>query len=126
MGILRDLGQPLPGYAQTAMEISESEELAVIHTRQDVQPLIDRNKRFQNSGLDGYTPSRDWQQVASIPAVLIEKWYKEEGIRWWDPAHKDRLLRKLDDPDLRYLRTGLGHLGKKPTREYCRGSSGSK
>jgi len=123
MGILRDLGQSVPGHAATAMEICESEDLMVVHSRQDVEPLLERNVRFQNSGLDGYTPSRDWQQVASIPTILIEKWYKEEGLEWWNTAHTGRLLQKLDDPDLSKLRTGTGHLGKRPYRKFLRGSS---
>ncbi len=125
MGIMWDLGQAVPGHAQTAMEICESEDLAVIHSRQDVSPLIERNKRFQNSDEDGYTPSRDLQQVASIPNIILEKWLKEEGLRYWDPAHTERLLKKLDDPDNAFLRTGGGNLGKRPYREYFRGSSGS-
>jgi hypothetical protein len=75
--------------------------------------------------MDGYTPSRDMRHAASIPFVILDKWYKEEGIRWWDSADTPKLMSKLDDPDWAFLRTSTGHLGKKPFRNYFRGSTSS-
>jgi hypothetical protein len=124
MGILRDLGN-MPGDAANAMEYSESDDKLVIHTSQDVEPLLERNVAFQNSGLDGYTPSRDMQQVASIPAVWLDYIYKHHGIKWWDEEDTPRLMALLDDPAFKDFRTGGGHLGKRPYRQYFRASSGS-
>jgi hypothetical protein len=123
MGIMWDMENHLEGSAASGMEIDAATDQMVVHRTQDVQPLLDRNKRFQNSGLDGMSPTRDWKQVASIPNIILEKWLKEEGLRYWDEEHKHRLLKKLDDPEWAYLRTGNGHLGKRPYREYFKGSS---
>lgn len=122
MGIIWDMDN-LPGAPATGIEIDESSDKLVIHTRQEVSAILDHNKAFKNSGLDGYTPSRDMRHVASIPPIILDKWLKEEGIRWWDSADTPKLMSKLDDPDWSHLRTSVGHLGKKPFRHYFRGSS---
>lgn len=123
MGILWDMENHLEGEAATGLEIDAANNQMVAHRTQDVTRLLNRNKNFQNSGLDGMSPTRDWKQVASIPNIILEKWLKEEGLRYWDEEHKHRLLKKLDDPEWAFLRTGSGHLGKRPYREYFKGSS---
>lgn len=81
----------------------------------DVTPTIEFNKAYQASGHDGYTPSRDLQHVAEIPVEVIEAWNIEGQLRTGDPdwnilARENRPLfrAKLNDPDNRFLRTGLG------------------
>jgi len=125
MGIIWDVENHIPGSAATGLEHDRQEPGNLIaRRRQDVEPLLDRNKRFQNSGLDGYSPTRDWKQVASIPNIILEKWLKEEGLRYWDSEHRDRLIKKLDDPEWQYLRTGTGKIAQKPYREFFKGSTG--
>ena len=74
-------------------------------------------------GTDGYGPTREWRRVASIPNIILEKWYKEEGIRWWDSEDMAKLAAKLDDPEWSYLRTAPGHVGRRPYRQYYRAST---
>lgn len=75
-----------------------------IQRRQDVEPILERNKQLQN------TPQKsDWgRHIASIPLVFIEKWANEEGANLLkmgkDEAAKF-LKRKLSDPDWRFLKT---------------------
>ena len=77
---------------------------------QDVAPLLDRNRAMANHN-DGYTESREMRRVASVPAIVRQKWLIEEGWDMMDPAHSDKLARKLNDPDWAYLRTAPGRLG---------------
>ena len=82
---------------------------------QECAPILERNKILLNEG-DGYTPSRDMRRVASIPVVLIEKWMKEEGINAFDKNDWDKVAAKLDDPELRFLRTAPGKVSRRPVR----------
>lgn len=71
---------------------------------QDVEPIIDNNKRLQN------TPQRsDWgRHVASIPLVIWQKWTEETNgeLDRMDKATLTAFLRKkLADPDYLWLRT---------------------
>lgn len=82
----------------------------IIHSTQEVAPILEWNKAAQTHN-DGYTPSREMRRVASIPMALISKWLHEEGWDAFNPAHHDKLMRKLNDPEYRYLRTAEGRLG---------------
>jgi hypothetical protein len=75
-----------------------------IHYSQDATPLLDRNKSAQT--FRGKRITSDYANpIASIPPIIAMKWLNEEG--WWvyDPAAKDKLKAKLNDPEWRYLRT---------------------
>jgi len=77
----------------------------------DVSAILERNKAMANHN-DGYSPSREMRRAASIPLSIVFKWLNEEGWFALDPRNWDRLSKKLDDPDWRWLRTAPGHLGK--------------
>jgi hypothetical protein len=74
---------------------------------QDAEPILERNKAMAAHN-DGYTPSRELRRVASIPLILVLKWLNEEGWYAFDPNARDRLKRKLNDPEYRWLRTAPG------------------
>ena len=121
MGIIWDAGNPV-GKA-TGVFIDEADDTFTFVEREDCEPFILANKRFKNSGMDGYTPSRDMRHAASIPPSILNKWYLEEGIKWWDSCDTPKLMEKLDDPEWEHLRTSTGHLGKRPFRKFFRGSN---
>lgn len=124
MGLLWDVAS-IPGGAEVGSSYDPvDDQLKIVH-RQDVQPIIDNNKKLLLDGTGGYGPTREWRRVASIPNILLEKWYKEEGIRWWDSDDMPKLAAKLDDPEYAYLRTAPGHVGRRPHRIYSRASTGS-
>ena len=84
-----------------------------VKTSQDAEPIIERNKADQNLGNNGYTKSRNMQKVASIPMTVQLKWRIEEGIDIYNPDHALAVARKLNDPEWRHLRCGLGQLQTK-------------
>lgn len=88
----------------------DTEEGGEIVSMQDVGAALDRNRALYDSG-DGYNADRSMRRVASIPPIVIQKWLIEDGLDVWNPDHRDRLMRKLNDPDWRYLRTAQGRLG---------------
>ena len=82
----------------------------LIHSVQDVGPLIERAKALANLN-DGYSPSRELRRVAFIPNIVRLKWLNEEGWDAYRPdLYGDKLVQKLNDPDWRYLRTAPGQV----------------
>ena len=71
---------------------------------QDVEPILDNNKRLQN------TPQKSdsFRHIASIPNIIIERWCHELGvnlIRLSSHEFAKIVGRKLRDPDWAWLRT---------------------
>lgn len=86
---------------------------------QDPSKFIEHNKKVQNHSQGGAKGMNElfrkgvkdsWAWVASIPPVIQYKWLVEDGINIHDKNHWDRVKRKLNDPDWKYLRTGTGRL----------------
>lgn len=82
----------------------------VVKFSQDITPFLDRNKAMANHN-DGYSETRELRRVASIPEIVRMKWMNEEGWDCCAPGNEDRLVKKLNDPDWRYLRTAEGRVG---------------
>lgn len=83
----------------------------VIESEQDVEPIIEQNIALYND--DDYKKKgikNSWWHVANIPNNIINKWLLEDGIDVFNKNHFDRVKKKLQDPDYRYLRTGAGKI----------------
>jgi hypothetical protein len=98
----------------TQFEIISPTAFNVLRT-QDVGGIVDANKRDQNDSSfnNGYTPSRDLKHVARIPLLVLEQWAKEAGIprrKIYGKEMNEIIRRKLNDPDNKFLRTGLGEI----------------
>lgn len=91
---------------QTSLHLDRTEKKIVASTWQDVEPILERNKRFRNEP----QPS-DWgRHVASIPNVILVRWLNEEytrgnvSLRMYTTEFNELVQRKLQDPDWAYLR----------------------
>lgn len=71
-------------------------------SQQDCEPLLDLNKAMANEN-DGYNKPRDMRRLASIPALLMEKWLAEANYD--HNALSEIVAKKLNDPDYLWLRT---------------------
>lgn len=89
------------------LHFDESEQEATILIEGDIGPLIERNRRLYND-TDGYSKSREWRHVASIPLLIVELWKKRYGADPLAKGNETLLRRLLNDPDLRFLRTSSG------------------
>lgn len=83
-----------------------------LHVRrtQDVEPILDLNKRMAN---EPQTRAGTFRHVATIPNVILEKWIAEEGANVLTMDKDEFALfikRRLNDPDWRYLRTSMGRI----------------
>lgn len=81
----------------------------------DVQPNLDHNAALRNDGTKGWSKSRNFKRVASIPNILIHKWLVEDGFSIYsgkscvpqmaEEDHKKALLRRVNDHNYCKLRT---------------------
>lgn len=96
---------PLTGL-WTYWSYDEAADETQISYEQDVEPLIEQNKRLYNDAGHFRGENNDFWHVATIPAGVQMKWLVEEGIDVWKPDDWPAVKRKLNDPEYRYLRTG--------------------
>lgn len=91
----------------TVPHIDRSENLIHFARWQDVEDIIENNKRLQN------TPQKsDWgRHIADIPNIILEQWLNEEhrrgnvSLRPYTKDFDKIIAKKLKDPDWRWLRT---------------------
>lgn len=74
---------------------------------QDVQPILDANKRAQNDAR-GFK-SEIFNKKASIPLIVLEKWLADKGITYQEFMGNDKVLKRfLNDPDNAFCLTRKG------------------
>ena len=96
---------PLSG-VQTWFDYDDETDTAAIFSIQDVEPHLDANKVLAND--DDYSRKgikKSFWHYAHIPAVVIEKWMREDGINVFNKDHEKAVMRKLNDPENRFLKT---------------------
>ena len=88
--------------------IDEMSGEITIGETQDVEPIIELNKKKANANGKAIT-SEVACPIASIPMGVILDWFRNEG--WWvydadkDPSVQRKLQAKLNSNEWRYLRT---------------------
>lgn len=74
---------------------------------QDVQPILEANKRAQNDA--GNFKSEVFNKKASIPLIVLEKWLADKGITYQEFMGNDKVLKRfLNDPDNSFCLTRKG------------------
>lgn len=86
---------------------SEEDGRSYIQSVQDITPILDANKRALADNKNARF-SRPMNKVASIPLIVIEKWWNEKGIDLMNDH--DAMRQFLNDPDNRAFRTMGGKL----------------
>jgi hypothetical protein len=76
---------------------------------EDVEPIVERNKALQTAG-DGYSATREWRRVASIPVTVQMQWINRYGVDPLAKGNEALLKRLLNDPEWRHLRTSPGRV----------------
>jgi uncharacterized FAD-dependent dehydrogenase len=80
----------------------------VVELEQDVEPIIERNKKLKN---EPQSRKSNFRHIGSIPNIFINKWLNEEWergnahIKMFDEEFNKLVGRKLRDPDYAFLRT---------------------
>tara|TARA_B100000579_G_C22406536_1_gene654335 strand:+ start:102 stop:407 length:306 start_codon:yes stop_codon:yes gene_type:complete len=76
-------------------------EFAIEHT-QNIQPLIDSNKKLQEE--DHYNRD-DFRLAARIPEIVYHEWKNKYGVDMFNPDHKEGVKKLLNGHEYRYLKT---------------------
>jgi hypothetical protein len=76
---------------------------------QDVEPVIEANKRAKTAG-DGFSPSRELREIAEIPMGIVELWRTVLGVDIFNRDHWPAVKRLLRDRDWQHLRTSPGSI----------------
>ena len=85
----------------------EKDRSIVVASQDDVEGVLEHNKKLRS-----ITQRSDWgRHVASIPPVICVKWLNEEyergnnQIRFLSKEWDELVLKKLNDPEWKFLRT---------------------
>ena len=73
-----------------------------------ITDVLERNKALYNHDDKGWSPTKEWRRVASIPVSLMHEWLVNEGIDVLNKDHWPAVKRKLNSSDYLYLRTAPG------------------
>lgn len=95
------------GIAQYHM-YDEANDKTIIQTVQDVEPLLDINKRALANSDPGW--QGDFHHVASIPLVVVEQWWAELGSDPFSEENRTWLIARLNSKDWCKLRTKEGRI----------------
>lgn len=79
-----------------------------IETVQDVQPILEANKRIMNDSSSDW--KGDWHHIASVPLILVHQWSKELGSDILSKENRKAFIAKLSDYNYSKLRTKGGKL----------------
>ena len=98
------------GGVLSVFHYDEMEDKTIIQTTQDVDPILEWNKKKQTAD-DGYNPSRDMRHVARLPFGIIYQCLAKYGVEprtWmqWGKRERHAFYRRIiQDPDYKYTRT---------------------
>lgn len=90
------------------MEVQPGDNTFRIVHSQDISAALEANRQMQNDDdLKREGIKKGWQPVANIPDIIVTRWLAE-GIDVFNKDHWPAVMRKLRDPEYRYLRVTLG------------------
>lgn len=95
---------------KTKLHYTAHEDTLIVERTQDVQAILDDNKRQFNDTPEFGKFGGDMTKVASIPLVVLEKWQKEEGLNYLNKEDWPKIMAKLNDGDYKLLRTYNGKI----------------
>lgn len=69
----------------------------IIRTSVDVEPLIEEIQAEKNENPNGFSKSRNWRKIGSLPMIIIEKWLREKGIDLMKPGNEKYVKQALNE-----------------------------
>ena len=91
-------------YRRTDLHVDEVDDTFTVNTVQDVEPIVEVNKRKFNDYGDKLSMGKrgEWHHAASVPFNIWEQWMKDTN----GAIEKDSklLARYLNDPDNKYFK----------------------
>ena len=78
-----------------------TKEMAIEHI-ENIQPLIDSNKKLQQ---EDHHIKDEFRLSARIPMTVYYEWKNKYGVDLFNPDHKEGVRKLINSPDYRYLKT---------------------
>ena len=78
-----------------------TKEMAIEHI-EDIQPLIDSNKKLQQ---EDHHIKDEFRLSARIPMTVYYEWKNKYGVDLFNPNHKEGVRKLINSPEYRYLKT---------------------
>ena len=94
---------------KTSVGLNDKDELTV-QTEQDVEQLIESNKKAYNNAETKWSDQLFGNRVASIPFAAIDKLNKMKIMKGYNILDQKRFFAWLNDPENLYFRTKPGKL----------------
>ena len=86
-------------------------DTTIVHTVQDLTPLVERNKKIANEGLKDGGIKDSWWHYCDIPPV-VELALRKKGINIHDPDHGKAMFKEINQ-NYPYLKlTHKKHVGE--------------
>lgn len=99
---------PLSG-SKVFHEYDHMEKRTIITEEHDVEPLLKLNKaQYNDEGFKKKGMKAEFLKVASIPPSIQMKWKQEHGVDIYNKDHTKAIMKLLNDPEYRYLRSASG------------------
>src|SRR3990167_1079544 len=83
---------PLTGVTYETEQIGDT---TILHTSQDLTPLLERNKRIANEGAKDKGIKESWWHYCDIPPVIYLE-LKKKGIDIHNPDHGKAMFREIN------------------------------
>lgn len=80
---------------------SNHDDTWAIERVQNVEPIVERNKREAREGVND---RGEFRKVASIPLVVVEKWKNELGVDVFNKDHMPRVAALLNSSEYAFLK----------------------
>lgn len=100
----------LEGMVETRIYHDDADDRTIVERVQDCDSIVRHAKRTEADFSRSTYLRSDMVRVATVPNVVLEHWMKKYGI---DPANPDdnkKILKLLNDPDWKYLKTVPGQV----------------
>lgn len=98
-------------------DYDEASGNAIIHTSQDVQPVLEYAAAIRNSGVADKGIKESWWHYAYLPLAIMLKMRNEKGINAFDPREQDRVVKEINE-NYPHLKTTTKHMGGKQRQIY--------
>ena len=83
---------PLTGVTHLTEQVGDE---TIVHTVQDLTPLIERNKKIANEGIKDAGIKESWWHYCDIPPV-VELALKKKGIDIHNPDHGKAMFKEIN------------------------------
>lgn len=99
---------------ETSIETDPITRKTTIGRFQDVEPILERNKKLQN--MPEYAKAgikKDWYHMGTIPNIVLEKWHNQgltETVFLTTDKDMETAKRLLNSPEWKYLKATSGNV----------------